>query len=132
MKLKQYNWKDFDDAVRKLTFRIKAIKGATAIYGEARGGLCLAVALSHHTGLPLTNKAGKGVVWIDDIADKGHTLMQAQGDGCIARFVWVQKKHNPIPVPSVLTVPSQCWVVFPWEDVTKAEQDFHSYNAKHL
>ena len=130
MRIKKFTWKDFDDAVRKLTFRIKAVKGATGIYGEPRGGLCLAVALSHHTGLPLVKKPGPGVVWVDDIADKGHTLMRADCDGSIARFVWMEKKHNPIPVASVITVPNKCWVVFPWEDPDKAQSDFNSYNAK--
>lgn len=115
-----------------MTFRIKSFKDAKAIYGEPRGGLCLAVTLSHHTGLPLSKKPGPGVIWVDDIADKGHTLMRAEGDGCLTRLVWMEKKHNPIPVWSVITVPNNCWVVFPWEDIDKAQSDFDTYNAKSL
>lgn len=131
MKIKQYTWDDFEDAVRKLAFRIKAIKGAKAIYGEPRGGLCLAVVLSHRTGLPMVFKPGPGVIWVDDIADKGHTLMQSTNDGCLERFVWIEKKHNPIPVNSVVTIANQYWVVFPWEDINKAQTDFNEYHTKH-
>ena len=46
-------WEDFNYAVRKLAREYKG-KGITEVVGISRGGLPLAVALSHELGVPLS------------------------------------------------------------------------------
>lgn len=130
MKLKQYTWADFDKAVRQMAFKCKAHPDAMGIYGVPRGGLCLAVALSHALGLPLVQRPGPGIIWVDDIADRGDTLAVAEGDGCIFRVVWFKKRHCPKEVACANEIPNHHWVVFPWESFTNARADYNEYIRK--
>ena len=48
-------WKDFDSCINVVSnkYRDKSLKG---VYGIPRGGLCIAVAISHALEIPLLNK----------------------------------------------------------------------------
>lgn len=50
-------WADFDRAVAVLAALVNRTP-TRRLYGIPRGGLCLAVALSHATGLPLSMEPG--------------------------------------------------------------------------
>ena len=47
-----FSWKSFDSAVKLAVSKYKDQK-FVGVYGIPRGGLCLAVALSHHLKIPL-------------------------------------------------------------------------------
>jgi hypoxanthine phosphoribosyltransferase len=104
------------------------------ITGEPRGGLPLAVALSHKLGVDFLSQEGipeqYSVLWIDDILDSGRTLEAARlrysHHSRLVLAVWVTKKPNE-PVHSVLAVDPKTWIVFPWEDGHKARADRMAY-----
>ena len=71
--MKKLNWIDFDECIYYISMRCKN-KKFEGVYGFPRGGLCLAVALSHSLGLPLLDKPKNNSLIVDDIYDTGYTL----------------------------------------------------------
>ena len=114
-------WQQFDDACRKIAERIRH-DGSTFknIYGIPRGGLIVAVKLSHLLGLPIVlnvEDTGWNTLIVDDIADTGKTLAPFK---CEDRFLCVATLYyhrQSVVVPDfwVLEKTSK-WIVFPWEE----------------
>jgi hypoxanthine phosphoribosyltransferase len=117
-------WADFDEAVAKLARRISRTS-SRHLYGVPRGGLCLAVALSHATGIPLAIEPGPNCVIVDDIADTGTTLRQFEGQ----KLVWVFRPRSLVNVRAALrlTLDDDRWVLFPWEKESNADKDRDRY-----
>lgn len=109
------------------------------IFGEPRGGLPLAVALSHRIGVDLYIGPTSGlcpdcrVIWIDDVLDSGFSYTAAQ-ERFGARFtcgvVWVNKQPRKYCVPALTEVSLDTWVVFPWENRKAALGDRDAYLEK--
>lgn len=105
------NWKDFDRAVDVLARRFK---DATIVYGEPRGGMNLAVALSHRLNIPLTTERvhQEGLLWVDDLVNTGETMSEAIADmNPTYKACWVA--YQPHALECVLLSPRP--VIFPWE-----------------
>ena len=72
-----FTWHDFDDAMRMLSLTIQSSgKIFNDIYGVPRGGLVVAVALSHLLDLPMITDVGlvsSSTLVVDDISDSGTT-----------------------------------------------------------
>lgn len=111
-----YDWLDFQIDKRKIAakFRKSAWKFKN-IYGIPRGGLVLAVNLSHLCDLPLIidkKDITKDTIIVDEIADTGKTLCQYSENftitiykhpqSCFEPNIWIRKKGN-------------LWIIFPWE-----------------
>lgn len=126
IQIRRLSWAAFDGAIHKLTPLVKAAS-ASHIYGMPRGGLPLAVALSHYTGLPLTFTFTPFCVWVDDVIETGATYEPYKD--CKAAFVWVDKTQGKLPdnMTTVLIEKPSEWIVFPWEDIKKAEADAAKY-----
>jgi len=122
-------WNEFDLAVSHIA-RACAGQGVTGVYGVPRGGLPLAVALSHHLGAPLVaDAAAPGTLVLDDIHDTGRTLaplLRGEGPPPLI-WVWVTREAAPVGYGAVLTDIGPAWLLFPWEDAAKADQDRLSY-----
>ena len=92
-----------------------------AVYGLPRGGLPIAVSLSHRLHLPLLMDyydrkivTDKKILVVDDIADTGHTLKDFENkhniictfhyheQSIIEPDYWIHKKDDD-------------WIVYPWE-----------------
>ena len=118
-------WDDFDAAVATLAPMIYR-PTAKHLYGVHRGGLCLAVALSHATGIPLATEPGPNCVIVDDIADTGTTLRQFDG---AQKLVWVFRPRSLVNVRAALRLPldDDQWVLFPWEKESNADKDRDRY-----
>jgi hypoxanthine phosphoribosyltransferase len=114
-----YTWDEFGHDVDALATRIRALNRTfNGVYGPARGGLPLAVSLSHALDIPLLAAPhDENSLIVDDIADKGHTLQKYAGKNVIATIyhhpdcvfeptIWLRKKGTE-------------WILFPWE---KSEQ----------
>jgi xanthine phosphoribosyltransferase len=115
-------WADFDNAVTRIASLTP--KGVTGIYGEARGGLPLAVALSHALDIPLVKHGGFDVMWVDDIVDSGHTMQNKQD--IFGHFAaWVVRKQDPKVIHGLVVVSD--WIVFPWEDINAAAREYANY-----
>jgi len=69
------DWLDFDLAISRLYDRYKGIE-FSGVYGVKRGGLALAVALSHQLKLKFLNKPNTDCLWVDDIIDSGATFVK--------------------------------------------------------
>ena len=61
-----FTWSEFDKSVEYIANKCKIFK-FTGIYGVPRGGLCLAVALSHKLKINLITEPTKNSLIFDDI-----------------------------------------------------------------
>lgn len=122
-------WADFDAAVSVLARLVPS--GTTGIHGVPRGGLPLAVALSHATGLPQVTVPRLGTVLVDEIADSGRTIAALrQHHGDLPALVWVKRCFTMGEVCAALTLPDDRWVVFPWERPEQADAEARRYAAR--
>ena len=121
-----YNWEEFDADCDKISKWAKD-KNFKNIYGIPRGGLILAVRISHLLGVPVilsSEDIGVGTLVVDDIVDGGNTLSRL-----IASFnfkVMTASLYigpNPIIKPVFFMREKVDWVVFPWETQTSSRYD---------
>ena len=68
-----FTWNDFDKSVLHIANKCKSLE-LSGIYGVPRGGLCLAVALSHKLNINLISEPRKNSVIVDDVYETGITL----------------------------------------------------------
>jgi xanthine phosphoribosyltransferase len=126
------SYKEYGTLLQSFTMRLRKEK-PDGVYGIPRGGLPIAVHISHHLGIPLfldidqfasIFSEGKLLV-VDDIADKGHTYLKFIDavDSKNISYVTSSLFYKPCSVyePNYieLEVPSDLWVVFPWEDISE-------------
>lgn len=134
-----YTWEEFAADVEKIANAIKETgREFSNIYGIPRGGLPLAVCLSHRLNIPLREHVPladldfilseldqskkesviedyvKQFLIVDDIADTGATLKKYQDNGF---FIATLFKHDQSVVePDVwMRKKEDRWIVFPWE-----------------
>ena len=119
------SWAEFDDCVYSIYKKCKD-KSFEGVYGFPRGGICLAVALSHSLGLPLLDEPKKYSLIVDDIYDSGNTLEKIKHIKGSETHVWVSKK-KPIWWNSYKYIKNNEWIVFPWESINAADKDRDLY-----
>ena len=61
-----FSWSEFDKSVEQIANKCEFLE-FSGIYGVPRGGLCLAVALSHKLKINLLSKPIKNSLIVDDI-----------------------------------------------------------------
>jgi hypoxanthine phosphoribosyltransferase len=131
---KLVSWDEYEIMIDKLVVWIKygMDKEVGAIYGVPRGGLPIAVELSHRLGIPLLmNYAdkkvvakGKKVLVVDDIADTGHTLLDFDNPSNVVVTLHYHKQSKVIP-DFYVEEKGDDWIVYPWETVEEdAVQDY--------
>ena len=123
--MKKLNWLEFDSCIYSIFNRCKD-KNFEGVYGFPRGGLCLAVALSHSLGIPLLEKPQDNSIIVDDIYDTGHTLEKIKNIKGSETHVWISKR-KPTWWKSYKYIQDNEWIVFPWENINTAAQDRDSY-----
>ena len=120
------SWAQFDQAVQLLASRF-ANSAVTGVYGVPRGGLCLAVALSHAIDRPMLSSPEQSALIVDDVYETGRTLKALKAQVPQASFaVWVSKGCTDWWTAAVVAESSE-WVVFPWENVAQASADEKAY-----
>ena len=122
---KYFTWTEFDKSVEYITNQCK-LMNVSGIYGVPRGGLCLAVALSHKLDVPLIEKPMKNSLIVDDVFETGITLSKFKHIEGANFFVIISKKE-PIWWNTVTISHKKEWVVFPWEtkqNGLKEEKEF--------
>ena len=124
--MKELSWLQFDQAVHSLASHFSGT-ACSGVFGVPRGGLCLAVALSHALERPLLLEPAADALIVDDVYETGRTL-EALHDQCPnARFaVWVSKRPPLWWQAAVVTDHSE-WLLFPWENKTLARADERAY-----
>ena len=68
-----FTWNDFEKSVLFIANKCKSFE-FSGIYGVPRGGLCLAVALSHELKVKLISKPRKNSLIVDDVYETGTSL----------------------------------------------------------
>ena len=123
-----FAWSEFDKSVDYIANRCKFLK-FSGIYGIPRGGLCLAVALSHKLNIKLISEPAKNSLIVDDVYETGHTLNSLKNvDG--AMFFVLFSKQKPIWWNTVNLAKKEEWIVFPWEIKKYASYDQKEYINK--
>ena len=123
-----FTWSEFDKSVDYIANQCKKMK-LTGIYGVPRGGLCLAVALSHKLNLQLLEKPLKNSLIVDDVYETGMTLSNFKNIEGVNFFVLVSKK-KPIWWNSVDLSFKEEWIVFPWENIKNKLNEEKEYKNK--
>ena len=113
---KYLNWNDYELAMSRFKDKYKTNE-FSGIYGVPRGGLILAVGLSHKLKLKFLQKPEKNCLWIDDIIDSEQTFNKYEGK-CKEYCCWVSKKQSNKYFSLLLC---ENWVVFPWESQKKQD-----------
>ena len=123
-----FSWCDFDKSVEYITNRCKCLE-FSGIYGVPRGGLCLAVALSHKLKINLISEPIKNSLIVDDIYETGITLKTFKHiEG--AMFFVLFSKVSPTWWNSVHISEKSEWIVFPWENALNLQSDRNDYIKK--
>ena len=123
-----YTWNEFDKSVAYIANECKTLK-LSGIYGVPRGGLCLAVALSHKLNIQLIEKPLKYSLIVDDVLETGITLRSFKDIEGANFFVLVSKK-KPIWWNTVNLSNKKEWIVFPWENKNNQLNEEKEYNKR--
>ena len=123
-----FNWSDLDKAANLAANKYKT-KTFSGVYGIPRGGLCVTVKLSHLLNIPLLDLPQDGCLIVDDIYDSGKTLEKYKNYKNATYFVLISKK-SPTWFDSYITMNNKEWIIFAWEDSSKALKDKEEYYAK--
>ena len=123
-----YSWEDFDKSVEYIANQCRFLE-FSGIYGIPRGGLCLAVALSHKLKIKLISEPIKNSLIVDDIYETGITLNPYKDiEG--AMFFVLFSKIEPTWWNTVFTSKKDEWIVFPWEDSENFNSDRNEYKKR--
>ena len=125
---RHFTWDDFDKSVDYIANQCK-IWELSGIYGVPRGGLCLAVALSHKLNIKLIEKPIKNSLIVDDVFETGITLSSFKDIEGANFYVLISKK-KPIWWNTVDLSHKKEWIIFPWENKTNGLKEEKEYNKK--
>ena len=123
-----FTWSEFDKSIDYISNKCKFWK-ISGIYGIPRGGLCIAVALSHKLNIKLIEKPLKNSLIVDDVFETGVTLSNFKNiEG--ANFFVLVSKRKPIWWNSVNFTDKKEWIIFPWENKNNELIDKNEYCKK--
>lgn len=131
MKKINFTWQEFDVAVESLYQQIIIdMADYDSIYGIERGGLILAVCLSHKLRIPLVREIRENTLVVDDINDTGKTLMILSNyiNGAISAVATIHLKAQTEFNSDYIyrLVEDDSWIVYPWElqdSITKKDNE---------
>ena len=123
-----FTWNEFDKSVEYIANQCKYLK-LSGIYGVPRGGLCLAVALSHKLNIQLLENPLKNSLIVDDVFETGITLSSFKNIEGVNFYVLISKK-KPIWWNTVKFSNKKEWIVFPWENKNNVLKEENEYNIK--
>ena len=120
-----FTWSEFDKSVEHIAKECKFLE-FSGIYGVPRGGLCLAVALSHKLKINLISEPAENSLIVDDIYETGVTLNSFKDiEG--AMFYVLFSKIKPTWWNTVNISTKREWIVFPWENNKNFQKDRNEY-----
>lgn len=121
-----YNWNEFSADCEEIA-RWAKDKNFKNIYGIPRGGLMLAVILSHLLEIPIILSSGDinaTTLVVDDIVDEGNTLSRLFGQlHCKVMTASLYIGPNSTIKPDFFLHEKVSWIVFPWETQTSSRYD---------
>ena len=123
-----FTWSEFDKSVDYIANKCKLLD-FSGIYGVPRGGLCLAVALSHKLEIDLISEPIKNSLIVDDVYETGITLNNFKNiEG--AMFFVLFSKIKPTWWSTVHMSEKKEWISFPWENTLNLQSDRNEYIKK--
>ena len=123
-----FTWWEFDKSVEDIACKCRFLK-FSGIYGVPRGGLCLAVALSHKLNINLIPEPINNSLIVDDVYETGITLNNFKDiEG--ATFFVLFSKIKPTWWNTVHISEKNEWIVFPWENTLNLDSDRKEYIKK--
>jgi len=123
-----FTWSELDKSVEEIADKCR-FKELSGIYGVPRGGLCLAVALSHKLKIELISEPLKNSLIVDDVYETGLTLTTFKDiEG--AMFFVLFSKLKPTWLNTVFISKKSEWIVFPWENTLNSKSDRKEYIKK--
>ena len=126
--VKYFSWSEFDKSVEYIANKCKFLE-FSGIYGVPRGGLCIAVALSHKLKINLISEPEKNSLIVDDVYETGITLNTFKDiEG--AMFFVLFSKMKPTWWNTVYISEKSEWIVFPWENTANLQSDRDQYIKK--
>ncbi len=128
--MNKLTWIEFDKCVLSISQQCKN-KKFKGVYGIPRGGLCLAVALSHTLNLRLLDKPEKNSLIVDDIYDSGYTLEKIKHLKDSETYVWVSKT-KPSWWKAYKYIKEKEWIIFPWENINNYQADKELYYKRRV
>ena len=119
MKKLYISWEQFGMMVEELGNKIKGT--FDGIYGLPRGGLPIAVYMSHKFNIPLLLYPTENSLVVDDISDTGKTLQSHKNKkiACLFSTDWTETKPDWF-VDKKLNKDE--WIVYPWEEDMEKRQ----------
>ena len=123
-----FTWSEFDKSVDYIAHQCKLWE-LSGIYGVPRGGLCLAVALSHKLNIQLIEKPLKYSLIVDDVFETGITLSSFKDIEGVNFYVLISKK-KPIWWNTAYLTHKKEWIIFPWENKNNKLEEENEYNIK--
>ena len=137
---KRFSWTDLENKLHRLCAEINedcALHDSTpketfvGVYGIPRGGVIIAVMLSHMLDIPYIDRLqscyGKEFIVVDDIADTGHTLSQMKSEVFDkATFATIHySKQSTFEPHYWVEEKGDRWIQYPWErDDSEMVQDY--------
>ena len=114
------NWKDIEEYIIQVAEYYKD-KKITGVYGLPRGGLVLAVMLSHKMNIPLLMAPTKDCIIIDDICDSGESLIHYTTNRYddnkyhITTMYFNFDSNMQDKIEFYVNIKDGNWIIFPWE-----------------
>ena len=115
MKKIYVTWNEYQQMIDILGSELKKCdEKFDGIYGIPRGGLPMAVSLSHILNLPLLLYPTKNTLVVDDISDTGKTLASHKNKKIVTLFstTWTITKPD---FWTVFKENKDSWIIFQWE-----------------
>ncbi len=126
--MKEITWDYIDKACEHLANKIRCDgKEFEAIVGIPRGGLIIAVKMSHLLDIPLKNKAHGNILLCDDICDSGLTLKVNSVNHNNVTTLSVHKDINSKFIPDYYYEETNEWIQYPWETIRTSKVDHREY-----
>ena len=116
------SWDEYENHIDSIVDWVQAHElSLGAVYGLPRGGLPIAVSLSHRLNLPLLMNyydrkivTERKILVVDDIADTGYTLKDFENThNVICTFHY--HKQSIVEPDYWVTEKGDDWIVYPWE-----------------
>src|SRR5258708_1166527 len=127
MKKIKYSWTQFDRDCKEIAKWAKSHKFAN-VYGIPRGGLILAVRLSHLLNIPLArmpDEVNKDTLVVDDICDTGATMIKLKDHTLLYNMKTATLHYCKTRVyePTYNCRLKKDWIIYPWESEDSSKYD---------
>ena len=114
-------WNDIEDYVNSVCYKYHQYS-LSGVYGLPRGGLVLAVMLSHRLNIPLLMAPIDNCLIVDDICDSGKSLIHyANNSSALDKPLYhittmFYKVTSEVEPEFFIASVRKEWIVFPWEN----------------